>query len=52
MMDAMADGNTCELLGADVCGAEEREVAGFKVGVSEEEVIADGKAQNWVANEL
>ena len=51
-VEAVADGDAGELLGADVGGAEEGEVTRVKGRVSEEEVVADCEAQNGVAEEL
>lgn len=51
-VEIVADGDAGELLGADIGGAEEGELTGVKVRVSQEEVVADGVTQNRVSQEL
>lgn len=51
-VETMADCDASELLGADVSGAEERELSWVKGRVGHEEVVAYGEAQNDVAKEL
>lgn len=38
----VANGNTCELLGADVSGAEERELTGVNIRVCQVDEIGNG----------
>lgn len=52
LIEAVADGNARELLGADVGGADERELAGVEGGVVDVEKIGDGQAEGGVADEL
>lgn len=52
LIEAVADGDACKLLGADVGGAEERELAGVEAGVLEVNEIGDGQAESGVADEL
>ncbi len=51
-IEAVADGDAREFLGADIGGAKERELSGVKIRVSQVNVVAEGESKRGVADEL
>ena len=51
-VEAVADGDAGEFLGADIGGAQRREHSRLEVRVSQEDVIAESEPEHGVADEL